>query len=81
MITQGYPSSISEFVKVIGPLSDPVRYGGRAEDAFHIVTISLPGIGFTERPQVLANLQTRDAEIIAALMERLGYERYAVQGR
>ena len=80
VITQGYPSSISEFVKVIGPLSDPVRYGGRAEDAFHIVTISLPGIGFTERPQVLANLQTRDAEIIAALMERLGYERYAVQG-
>lgn len=80
VITQGFPSSISEFVKVIGPLTDPVRYGGRASDAFHFVSISLPGIGFTERPHTRGFNLEKDAEIIAALMARLGYNRYAVQG-
>ena len=80
VITQGFPSSISEFVKVIGPLTDPVRYGGRASDAFHVVTISLPGIGFTERPHTRGFNLEKDAAIIAALMARLGYSRYAVQG-
>jgi epoxide hydrolase len=80
VITQGFPSSISEFVKVIGPLTDPVRYGGRASDAFHVVAISLPGIGFTERPHTPGFNLEKDAAIIAALMARLGYTRYAVQG-
>jgi microsomal epoxide hydrolase len=80
VITQGFPSSISEFVKVIGPLTDPVRYGGRASDSFHVVTISLPGIGFTERPHTRGFNLEKDAAIIAALMARLGYSRYAVQG-
>ncbi len=80
VITQGFPSSISEFVKVIGPLTDPVRHGGRASDAFHVVTISLPGIGFTERPHTRGFNLEKDAAIIAALMARLGYSRYAVQG-
>ena len=80
VITQGFPSSISEYMKVIGPLTDPVRYGGRASDAFHVVTISLPGIGFSERPHVPGFNLEKDAEIIATLMARLGYSRYAVQG-
>ncbi len=80
VITQGFPSSISEFAKVIGPLTDPVRHGGRASDAFHVVTISLPGIGFSERPHTRGFNLEKDAAIIAALMARLGYSRYAVQG-
>jgi epoxide hydrolase len=76
---QGFPSSISEFVKVIGPLTDPARHGGRPEDAFHFVTFSLPGIGFTEKPTRQSG-SPRDAAIAAALMARLGYTRYAVQG-
>jgi microsomal epoxide hydrolase len=80
VIQQGFPSSISEFMKVIGPLTDPVRYGGRASDAFHVVTISLPGIGFSERPHTRGFNLEKDAAIIATLMARLGYSRYAVQG-
>lgn len=76
---QGFPSSISEFVKIIGPLTDPTRHGGRAEDAFHFVTFSLPGIGFTEKPTT-RGASPRDAAIAATLMTRLGYTRYAVQG-
>ena len=78
---QGFPSSISEYVKVIEPLTDPTRHGGRAEDAFRLVTFSLPGIGFTERP-VRSGVagRPRDAQIAAQLMARLGYTRYAVQG-
>jgi epoxide hydrolase len=76
---QGYPSSISEYMKVIGPLADPVRHGGKAEDAFHFVTFSLPGIGFTEKP-TKAGPRPSDAAIAAKLMARLGYSRYAVQG-
>jgi pimeloyl-ACP methyl ester carboxylesterase len=76
---QGFPSSISEYVKVIGPLTDPAHYGGRSEDAFHFVTFSLPGIGFTEKP-TRAGVSPDDAVIAAKLMARLGYTRYAVQG-
>jgi epoxide hydrolase len=76
---QGFPSSISEFVKISGPLTDPARHGGRPEDAFHFVTFSLPGIGFTEKPTRPGG-SPRDAAIAAALMARLGYTRYAVQG-
>jgi epoxide hydrolase len=78
---QGFPSSFAEYAKVIGPLTDPVRYGGRAEDAFHFVTFSLPGIGFTEKPTKPGQgTRAKDAEIAAKLMARLGYTRYAVQG-
>src|SRR4029079_18543204 len=49
-VTHGWPGSIVEFTKVIGPLTDPVKYGGRAEDAFNVVAISLPGFGFSGKP-------------------------------
>ena len=69
---QGFPSSISEYVKVIDPLTDPTRHGGRGEDAFHFVTFSLPGIGFTERPvKSGVSSRPRDAQIAAKLMARL----------
>ena len=76
---QGFPSSISEFAKVIGPLTDPTRFGGKAEDAFHFVTFSLPGIGFSEKP-TKPGMSGKEAAISAKLMARLGYTRYAVQG-
>ena len=50
-VTHGWPGSIVEFTKVIGPLTDPVKYGGRAEDAFNVVAISLPGFGFSGKPK------------------------------
>src|SRR5260221_8050485 len=50
ILTHGWPGSVVEFMEVIGPLSDPTRYGGRAEDAFHVVVPSLPGFGFSDKP-------------------------------
>ena len=50
LITHGWPGSIVEFLDVIGPLTDPVAHGGKAEDAFHVVCPSLPGYGFSGKP-------------------------------
>ncbi len=79
-LTHGWPGSIMEFTKVIGPLTDPVRYGGRAEDAFNVVAISLPGFGFSGRPDARGYSPERMAKIIATLMARLGYQNYGAQG-
>jgi epoxide hydrolase len=80
LITHGWPGSVVEFSKVIEPLTDPVRHGGRAEDAFDIVAPSLPGFGFSDKPRERGFDPTRMAAIEAALMARLGYVRYGVQG-
>ena len=80
VLTHGWPGSIYEFHKVIGPLTDPVKYGGRADDAFTVVAISLPGFGFSDHPTVRGYSPEKMAGIIATLMARLGYARYGVQG-
>jgi pimeloyl-ACP methyl ester carboxylesterase len=79
-ITHGWPGSIYEFNKIIGPLTDPVKYGGRAEDAFHVVAISLPGFGFSEKPRERGWNPEKMAGVIAKLMARLGYQKYGAQG-
>ena len=79
-ITHGWPGSFVEFTKIVGPLSDPVGSGGRAEDAFDIVAISLPGFGFSGKPAARGYSPEKMASIIATLMARLGYTRYGVQG-
>jgi hypothetical protein len=50
VITHGWPGSVLEQIKLIGPLTDPVAHGGRAEDAFHVVIPSMPGYGFSGKP-------------------------------
>ena len=50
LVSHGWPGSIYEFVNVIGPLTDPERYGGDPQDAFTVVAPSLPGYGFFARP-------------------------------
>src|SRR5256885_873236 len=80
LITPGWPGSIVEFTKVIEPLTDPVRSGGRAGDAFDVVAPSLPGFGFSEKTREPGFNPTRMAAIEAKLMARLGYDRYGVQG-
>jgi pimeloyl-ACP methyl ester carboxylesterase len=79
-VTHGWPGSIVEFTKVIGPLTDPVKYGGRAEDAFNVVAISLPGFGFSSKPTERGYSPEKMGAVIAKLMARLGYQRYGVQG-
>jgi len=79
-LTHGWPGSIVEFTKVIGPLTDPVRFHGRAEDAFDVVAISLPGFGFSGKPQERGYSPQKIGTVIAKLMARLGYTRYGLQG-
>ncbi len=79
-IVHGWPGSFVEFTKIIGPLTDPVAHGGKAEDAFHVVCPSLPGFGFSSKPKERGWNSQRMAEVIAKLMRRLGYDRYGAQG-
>lgn len=80
VMTHGWPGSVIEFHKVIGPLVDPVAHGGSAADAFHLVIPSLPGYGFSDRPQTTGWGITRTAEAWHVLMQRLGYDRFVAQG-
>lgn len=80
MITHGWPGSIAEFRHIIDPLTEPQRYGGNAEDAFHVIVPSLPGFGFSGEPQERGYNPERMAQTLAALMQRLGYEQYGLQG-
>jgi pimeloyl-ACP methyl ester carboxylesterase len=80
VLTHGWPGSLVEFLKVIGPLTDPTAHGGDAADAFHLVIPSLPGYGFSDRPAQPGWGVERIAGAWARLMARLGYRRYGAQG-
>jgi pimeloyl-ACP methyl ester carboxylesterase len=80
IMTHGWPGSVFELLKVVGPLSDPTAYGGRAEEAFDLVLPSMPGYGFSGRPQMTGWSPERIARAWAELMKRLGYTRYVAQG-
>jgi len=80
ILTHGWPGSFVEFMEIIGPLSEPTRLGGRAEDAFHVVVPSLPGFGFSDKPTETGWDVNRIARAWATLMQRLGYDRWVAQG-
>src|SRR5262245_23860609 len=80
IITHGWPGSVIEQLKLIGPLTDPTAHGGRAEDAFDVVIPSLPGYGFSGKPTGTGWDPDRIARAWAELMKRLGYTRYVAQG-
>ncbi|ATE65872.1 epoxide hydrolase family protein [Rhizorhabdus dicambivorans] len=80
IMTHGWPGSVIEFLKVIGPLTDPVAHGGRPDQAFHLVLPSLPGYGFSDRPDRAGWTVERIAAAWIELMRRLGYDRYVAQG-
>jgi pimeloyl-ACP methyl ester carboxylesterase len=80
LIAHGWPGSLFEFHKIIGPLTDPVAHGGKREDAFHVICPSMPGYGFSEAPRKPGFGIKQVAETNAALMAALGYTRYGAQG-
>jgi pimeloyl-ACP methyl ester carboxylesterase len=80
IITHGWPGSIIEQLKIIGPLTDPVAYGGKAEDSFDVVIPSLPGYGFSGKPTATGWDPARIARAWTVLMKRLGYKRFVAQG-
>ena len=76
ILTHGWPGSVVEFLKVIGPLAAPDDAG----DAFHVVCPSLPGYGFSGKPDRTGWGVARIARAWAVLMDRLGYSRYGAVG-
>jgi len=80
IVTHGWPGSVTEQLKIIGPLTDPTSYGGRADDAFDVVIPSMPGYGFSGKPTGTGWNPDRIARAWAELMHRLGYARYVAQG-
>jgi pimeloyl-ACP methyl ester carboxylesterase len=80
IMTHGWPGSIFELLKVVRPLTNPTAYGGRSEDAFDLVLPSMPGYGFSGKPQGTGWNPDRIARAWDELMKRLGYTHYVSQG-
>jgi pimeloyl-ACP methyl ester carboxylesterase len=80
IVTHGWPGSIIEQLKIIGPLTNPTAHGASASDAFHLVIPSLPGYGFSGKPTTTGWDPIRIARTWGVLMQRLGYTRYVAQG-
>ena len=80
IITHGWPGSVIEQLKIIDPLTDPTAYGGSAADAFHVVIPSMPGYGFSGKPDKTGWGPERIANAWAILMKRLGYDKFVAQG-
>ena len=80
IVTHGWPGSIIEQMKIIGPLTDPTAHGGTEADAFHVVIPSLPGHGFSAKPTTTGWDPVHIAQAWVELMQRLGYGEFVAQG-
>ncbi|MFC3157411.1 alpha/beta fold hydrolase [Chryseobacterium arachidis] len=80
IITHGWPGSVFEMIKAIDPLTNPTKYGGKAEDAFDVVIPSMPGYGFSEKPVQTGWGVEKMGKAWDVLMKRLGYHHYVSQG-
>jgi pimeloyl-ACP methyl ester carboxylesterase len=80
VITHGWPGSIVEQMKLIGPLTDPTAHGGKPEDAFDVVIPSMPGYGFSGKPAATGWDSQHIARAWTVLMKRLGYTKFVAQG-
>jgi pimeloyl-ACP methyl ester carboxylesterase len=80
IVTHGWPGSIVEQLKIIGPLTDPTAFGGKAKDAFDVVIPSIPGYGFSGKPTETGWDPVHIAKAWTVLMKRLGYTKFVAQG-
>ncbi|KAI8505997.1 epoxide hydrolase [Branchiostoma belcheri] len=80
LLVHGWPGSVYEFYKMIPMLVDPTSHGGRDEDVFEVIAPSIPGYGFSEMPHKKGFDQMAAAQMFHKLMERLGFEKFYVQG-
>ncbi|MEU4385069.1 epoxide hydrolase [Promicromonospora sp. NPDC023805] len=84
LLSHTYPGSFLDFLDMIGPLTDPVAHGGRAEDAFNVVVPSTPGFGFStplsEPTDGGSWTMARVARTFDTLMRQLGYDSYGIHG-
>src|SRR5579862_2546531 len=80
IVTHGWPGSIIEQMKIIGPLTNPTAFGGKAEDAFDVVIPSMPGYGFSGKPATTGWDAPHIARAWVVLMKRLVYTKFVAQG-
>jgi pimeloyl-ACP methyl ester carboxylesterase len=80
IVTHGWPGSVVEQLKIIEPLTNPTAHGGTEADAFHVVIPSMPGYGFSERPDKTGWDAAHIARAWVVLMKRLGYTKFVAQG-
>jgi len=80
IVTHGWPGSVVEQLKIIGPLTDPTAHGGKTSDAFHVVVPSMPGYGYSGKPTAPGWDPEHIARAWVVLMKRLGYTRFVAQG-
>lgn len=80
VVTHGWPGSVVEQLKIVGPLTDPTAHGGSESDAFHLVIPSMPGYGFSGKPTTTGWDAVRIARAWVVLMKRLGYSKFVAQG-
>jgi pimeloyl-ACP methyl ester carboxylesterase len=80
IVTHGWPGSVIEQLKIVGPLTDPTAHGASASDAFDLVIPSMPGYGFSGKPTTTGWDPERIAGAWIVLMKRLGYTKYVAQG-
>jgi pimeloyl-ACP methyl ester carboxylesterase len=80
VVCHGWPGSVIEQLKIIGPLTDPTAHGASASDAFHVVIPSMPGYGFSGKPARTGWDPVHTAKAFVELMKRLGYTRFVAQG-
>ena len=80
LLSHGWPGSVFEFHKVIGPLAFPSQHGGKAEDAFDLIIPSLPGYGFSGRPARPIGPRTTATLFTKLMVDVLGYRSFIAQG-
>lgn len=80
LLTHGWAGSIMEFLRLIGPLTDPRAHGGDPSQAFHVVIPSPPGFGLSGPTHGTGWSVRRVAVVMAELMQRLGYDHYVAHG-
>jgi pimeloyl-ACP methyl ester carboxylesterase len=80
IVTHGWPGSVVEQLKIVGPLTNPTEHGGNASDAFHLVIPSMPGYGYSGKPTTTGWGPDRIARAWVTLMKRLGYTKFVAQG-
>jgi pimeloyl-ACP methyl ester carboxylesterase len=80
VLIHGWPGSVVEFLDLVGPLTDPVAYGGDAADAFHVIVPSLPGFGYSGPTRKQGIDFEFAAKMINSVVLSLGYGRYFAQG-
>jgi pimeloyl-ACP methyl ester carboxylesterase len=80
VVCHGWPGSVVEQLKIIGPLTDPTAHGASASDAFHVVIPSMPGYGYSGKPTATGWGPDRIGRAWVTLMKRLGYTRFVAQG-